>query len=235
MHRTSALNNPDAPLGHHWQDATHITFGVATIGLRVQGYKLEGSLFTGREPNENRYNFDKPKFDSYSIRLAANPTEEFALQGSHAFLKSPESIDPNENQRRTTASIIHNKIFKDENILSTSLVWGFNNVINEHKEHSVLIESNFKLHRTNLYGRFEWIQKSGDELELSGLLQDEVFAISALTLGVNYSFFSIANTNLILGMQGSVFFPDKELIIFYGDNPLSLEVYLKISPSMIIH
>lgn len=34
MHRVSSMNNPDAPLGHHWQDATHITFGVATFGLR---------------------------------------------------------------------------------------------------------------------------------------------------------------------------------------------------------
>ena len=34
MHRTSAENNVDAPLGHHWQDATHITFGVATLGMR---------------------------------------------------------------------------------------------------------------------------------------------------------------------------------------------------------
>lgn len=34
MHRISSLNNPDAPLGHHWQDATHVTFGVATLGIR---------------------------------------------------------------------------------------------------------------------------------------------------------------------------------------------------------
>ena len=27
MHRLSAMDDPDAPLGHHYQDATHITFG----------------------------------------------------------------------------------------------------------------------------------------------------------------------------------------------------------------
>lgn len=32
MHRASAMNNPDAPLGHHWQDSWHITFGVVTAG-----------------------------------------------------------------------------------------------------------------------------------------------------------------------------------------------------------
>ena len=47
MHRTIALNDPDAPLGHHWQDATHITFGVATAGVRVGKFKGEFSSFTG--------------------------------------------------------------------------------------------------------------------------------------------------------------------------------------------
>ena len=32
MHRPSAMDDPDAPIGHHWQDSTHITFGVATPG-----------------------------------------------------------------------------------------------------------------------------------------------------------------------------------------------------------
>jgi len=39
MHRISALNDPDAPISHHWQDATHITFGVATVGVRIDKIK----------------------------------------------------------------------------------------------------------------------------------------------------------------------------------------------------
>src|SRR5581483_760599 len=35
MHRPSALPDPDAPISHHWNDATHITFGVATVGIRL--------------------------------------------------------------------------------------------------------------------------------------------------------------------------------------------------------
>lgn len=33
FHRPSAANIPDAPLGHHWQDSTHITFGSSREGL----------------------------------------------------------------------------------------------------------------------------------------------------------------------------------------------------------
>ena len=66
MHRPSAMDNLAAPLSHHWQDATHISFGVLTAGLFGRHWKLEGSAFNGREPNEERWGFDRIRFDSYS-------------------------------------------------------------------------------------------------------------------------------------------------------------------------
>jgi hypothetical protein len=54
MHRPSAMDNPTAPLGHHWQDATHISFGVLTAGVFTRTVKLEASAFNGREPDEER-------------------------------------------------------------------------------------------------------------------------------------------------------------------------------------
>ena len=74
MHRPSAQNDPVSPLGHHWQDATHISYGVATAGLYSRVWKLEGSWFNGREPDGNRWNLDLRQFDSYSGRLTVNPT-----------------------------------------------------------------------------------------------------------------------------------------------------------------
>jgi hypothetical protein len=79
MHRVTAMSNPDAALGHHWQDATHIAFGVATLGVRYKQFKLEGSNFTGREPDDNRYGFEKPRADSWAGRLNWNPTPALAL------------------------------------------------------------------------------------------------------------------------------------------------------------
>ncbi len=110
MHRISSINNPDAPLGHHWQDATHITFGVATLGFRYKIMKFEFSNFTGREPGEDRYNFDKPRFNSWAYRFSVNPTDNFAIQFSQAFIKSPEALEPEENITRTTASVLQWKI-----------------------------------------------------------------------------------------------------------------------------
>lgn len=70
MHRASGMDYPDAPLAHHWEDSTHITFGVATLGYNFGNIKVESSAFNGREPNENRYSFDSPSLNSYSGRVS---------------------------------------------------------------------------------------------------------------------------------------------------------------------
>jgi len=79
MHRFSGLSLPEAPITHHWLDSTHITFGVATLGVAWRGVRLEGSSFTGREPDEHRWNFDKPTFDSWSGRLSVNPSADLSF------------------------------------------------------------------------------------------------------------------------------------------------------------
>ena len=130
MHRLSAMDNPDAPISHHWQDSTHIVFGVATAGLqwsRNGGIKVEGSVFTGREPDEVRYDFDRPRFDSFSGRVSWNPIANLALQVSHGYIKSPEALDPDTKVHRTTASAIYNQPLGRDTNWSTSFVWGQNN------------------------------------------------------------------------------------------------------------
>ena len=56
MHRFSGMNDPEAPIGHHWMDSTHVTFGVLTAGYVYDRWKIEGSLFNGREPDRYRWN-----------------------------------------------------------------------------------------------------------------------------------------------------------------------------------
>jgi hypothetical protein len=126
MHRYSALFNPEAPLGHHWMDSTHITFGVATMGCIYDTFKIEASAFTGREPDQERFNFDKSRFDSFSLRLAWNPTEDLAFQTSYAFLNAPEQLEPDVNTKRYTISALYNKQFDTGN-WQTAAIIGINN------------------------------------------------------------------------------------------------------------
>lgn len=235
MHRPSALNNPDSPLGHHWQDATHITFGVATLGFRYKKFKLEGSSFTGREPDENRYDFDKPRFDSRAARLTYNPSAQWSLQASTSFVKSPEAIDPDEDVYRSTASVLHSKRLAGSNRYWTSTAnWGYNYVDADHQEHSVLLETNLQDDKVAVYGRYEWIQKSADELGFRDPVfgHDDVFGIHALTVGANRQLYQIGAVHLHAGAQLTAFRPDSQLHPYYGQLPVSGQVYLRLFPAL---
>lgn len=237
MHRISAYSNPDAALGHHWQDATHITFGVATLGFRYGKFKLEGSSFTGREPDENRSGFDKPRFDSYSARLQFAPSANWTAQVSRGFLKNPEVVHPGDVVR-TTASVLHSKPLGGFNRYWTSaLVWGMNQEGGHHAEHSVLAETNVQLNRWAVYGRYEFVQKSSEELSNGdGQFEDvgeQLYNVNALSLGINRQIAYFANTMLHAGVQATVHATDRRLEFAYGKNPVSAQVYLRILPGLL--
>jgi hypothetical protein len=235
MHRPSSFNITDSPLGHHWQDATHITFGVATLGFRYRIFKVDGSLFTGREPGEARYGFDRARFDSYAYRVTANPSRQLSLQVSKAFIKSPEAVDADEDVNRTTASVIHALPLGAENkSLNSALIWGYNDSGENHQENSFTLESNLQLDRFAVYGRYEYIEKSAEELLLEQFEAHELFEIRALTIGVNYTVLREWNTNFSLGAQGSLYAAGSELDPIYGNNPTSLQVYLRMSPTLML-
>jgi hypothetical protein len=245
MHRPSAANLPTAPLGHHWQDATHIQFGVATLGVRYRNAKLEGSLFTGREPNENRYRFDRPRFDSYSARLSVNPSDNLALQVSAAHLNSPEELEPDDNVDRATASVMHNASVGNGGILSSTFVWGMNRHNGTEEttySNSFLMESNWQAKQFNLFTRLETLQQNYDELVLPALTDHEAHTnrqVAAFTLGASKYVAKTKAGWLDLGLTGTLNTFDSSnatLVQAYGKNPLSFEVYLRfIAPRMSMH
>ncbi len=232
LHRSSAESNPDAPLGHHWQDATHIVFGVATLGLTYKQFKLDSSVFTGREPDENRFNFDKPRFDSYSARLSVNPSDHIALQVSGAFIKSPETLEPETDIRRTTASVMYTFPISDKDYCSTTLLWGMNKPIEGEAQHSSLVESSIQLGIISPYVRIELIQKPAEELGLESF-GHQLFLVSAFTLGAVKDIISAGGLSLGLGTQGTIYGVEKELEPYYGKRPFSLQVFLRLRPAML--
>jgi hypothetical protein len=235
MHRVSAMNNPDAPLGHHWQDATHITFGVGTLGFRYKNLKAEGSIFTGREPDENRYNFDKARFDSYSYRLSFNPTENWALQFSQGFINSPEALEPDEDVTRTTASVLYAKKMGNDKHISAAAIWGLNDKGTDHKEHSFLLEGNYQCSKNAFYGRYEYIQKTKEELDLDNGYPETNFNIHALTAGYNRQLIHFSNIDLVAGTQFTLHGVDKDLQTLYGKTPVGFEIYLQFRPTLHKH
>lgn len=232
MHRASSSDNPDAPITHHWIDATHITFGVATMGVRVGEFKIEGSSFTGREPDENRYNLDKAKFDSWSGRFSFNPSQNWALQISHAYIKSPEALHPGENIYRTTASAQYARELMNDHSFNATVVWGMNKLKNEDGENAALLETSYRVKKFAFYGKYEYVQKSTEELHLDeNVYGNNLFNVHAYTLGLNYDLLQLKKTNIATGMHFTFYNDDKRLYSLYGKNPSAFEVYLRIYPS----
>ena len=94
VHRISAAENPAAPLSHHLQDSTHISYGVVITGFVIDRFKVEASAFNGREPDERRYDFDLAPLDSWSVRLSAAPGRNWTAQYSYGRLMHPDAIEP---------------------------------------------------------------------------------------------------------------------------------------------
>ena len=232
MHRLLAYDLADAPIGHHWQDATHITFGVVTAGLNFGSrFKVEASDFTGREPDENRYSFDKPRFDSYSGRLSYNPDANDALQLSYGFVKNAEGDGA--DQHRITASWLYNRPLGEDANFTTALVWGQNNLTTEGKTNSYLAEADYQRGRDTVFTRIENIQKSGHELVLPEESQTgRKFTLGAYTLGYVRDLTNGTGIDTGLGFAVTADTKPSALDADYGGGtPVSLQVYLRLRPS----
>jgi len=234
MHRFSGMENPEAPLSHHWLDSTHVTFGVATLGWIRNGVKLEGSVFTGREPDENRYDIESPKMDSWSLRASWNPSPDWAFQVSRGHLKSPEQLEPETDLDRTTASAAYNRPLANGN-WQTTLAWGRNDREGGEVTDALLLESAATCRRHTLFGRAERLENDelfghGHEGEVPGDHPDkaEVFTVGKLSLGYIYDAFLGESWRGGIGLLGSLAVVPDDLKEEYGDNPVSWMAFLRV-------
>lgn len=157
MHRASGMDDPAAPITHHWLDSTHVTFGVATLGIVRGDWKLEASQFSGREPDQHRFNFDNPRMDSTAVRLSYNPDEHWSMQVSWGHLNSPEQLEPAGDERRTTASATYVTNFGDESSLAATVAWGLKSLSNGQNLNGVLAEAELvPADLWTLFSRAEW-------------------------------------------------------------------------------
>ena len=237
MHRLSGMDNPDAPIGHHWQDATHITFGVVTAGYTYDKFKFEASAFKGREPDENRWNFDKPKLDSFSGRFSYNPTKEWSFQISHGYLKNPEPAEPEVKiRRRTTASAIYNKNLTNDRNWSNAFVWG-RNKDDEGGTNAFLYESNYQFQKNTIFGRAEQVQKSAHELVLEdAIYQNRNYLVGAFSVGYIRDIVKDKGIDVGLGAMATYNHNPASLTPVYGGtNHGGLQIFMRFRPSRMKH
>lgn len=230
-HRASAISDPVAPLGHHWQDATHISYGVVTGGVFVPFGKIEGSWFNGREPDEDRYDLDLRVPDSWSTRLTVAPVSAIAGQFSYGHLASPEALHPDRPVRRVTASVTVNQPLEGEGNWATTAAWG-RNVEGDHAGDSALVETNLAAGtHVNLFGRVEYVVKSGEDLQVGGS-PDAEYGLGSLALGHVFTVEALPSWMVGLGVRGSVTVLPESIEDEYGTRlPLGALVYLQARPA----
>ena len=243
MHRTSGMDIPTANITHHWQDATHISFGAVTGAIFTRRVKLEGSVFNGREPDEHRWGIDRIRLDSYSGRLTVNPTAHWSLTAGYSWLKSPEALHPDESLHRLTASVLHGRKLGADGQWSSALIWGANKPSGHHgMTHGVLGETEAVLDaRNTVFARAEYVQKSADDLVLDDASAvpagvavfdaDHVFEVGAVSAGYIRELGRWRWATIGLGAQGTINVVPGSLAEVYGSRtPVGASIFLRLRP-----
>ncbi|MBL8218682.1 MAG: hypothetical protein JNL62_05615 [Bryobacterales bacterium] len=231
-HRASAMELPQATLGHHWQDATHIANNVLTLGLQYRTVRLEASGFRGKEPNENRWNIDMGHMDSWSGRISWQPARNWLAQVSAGRLHRPETFHP-DDVVRTTASLHYTR---GATGWSSSVIWARNRkTIGQYATNSFLAETVKPVTRNNLItARYEWSQR--DELfeydhhlahELYERTGKRAFDVNALTIGYTRELGAARALRTAAGFNVTAYAIAGELKPFYGSRPAAVSVFLR--------
>lgn len=233
-HRASAAELPEAPLSHHWQDSTHISYDVVTAGIKYKTVRLEASGFYGTEPGENRWIINSGSINSWSTRLSWLPTRNWAAQVSVGRLTHPEQLEPGDVVR-STASVEYSRPMQGST-WSTSAIWGRNHETFFHRDtNSYLLESVAPWRSRNFFtGRVELVDKDelfADQPDLEALLASTVgstFRIGAYTAGYTRDIGTFDKIETGLGANITGYSMPAAIRPYYGSHPIAVSVYLRV-------
>lgn len=234
-HRASAMEIPQAALAHHWQDSTHIANNLVTGGFSWDKLRIEASGFRGKEPNENRWNIDMGRMDSWSARLSASPTRNWMAQVSGGRLKQPEQFHLDDVDR-LTASVHHIATRPGGNYWASSFIWARNyKTVSDYATQAITAETLVPFHRKNFVtARFEWSQR--DELfendhdlahEIEERTGKRAFDVAAYTVGYTRDIALFRNVQTGLGANVTAYGIDSALKPYYGNRPWGVSVFVR--------
>jgi hypothetical protein len=227
MHRMSAMDSPEAPITHHWLDSTHIVFGVATLGWAHRDFKVETSAFRGREPDEDRWDIERPELDSWSVRASWNPSPSLSLQASYAEVTGPEQLDPDEDETKLSASAIHT-VRLGQGWWSSTAAWGRKTNDHDESKDAWLLESAWSPdERWTVFGRVE--RTETDELvPAAGGGHGDLYTVSKASVGAVRDWQVTDRVQLGVGALYSVNQVPAALEPVYGGDPDGGMVFLRL-------
>jgi hypothetical protein len=231
-HRPSAASEPGAPLGHHNQDFTHTSFGVATLGLFTRSLKIEGSLFNGWHPDDERTGFDRIRLNSAAGRISMSPSPRWVMAAWYGHLAASTGTHAHAAVDRIGASLLYTLPRGNGSEWSTALIYGADLAAGGAPPlHTVLLETRVALGQANvLFGRVEALRRSAGDLALTGSVSRTV-RIGAVSAGYSRTLPALhlmGPLEAAAGARGTINLVPGELDRFYGTTPLGGIVYLQL-------
>jgi hypothetical protein len=230
MHRESAQGNMDAPLGHHLQDATHISSSV--IGARIQsGNTTAGvSAFCGLEPSPQSVDLKMCRPDSYGARLQQKLSGSLTVGGSLARISSTHPNQVPERERSLAVWVSTHHALRGGATLSTFAT--ATQVVHPDEArtlHSLLTEANYQQGSDRAFLRAERLERTPEQLQLAPRDgSDRPRSIHALSVG--YERQVLARSVYDVGVGGAL----TQLMLprtfqdAYGGNPRSLKISVRV-------
>jgi hypothetical protein len=227
MHRLSILDDPEAPITHHWLDSMHITNGVLTIGYVHGTFKVEASRFHGREPDQFRYRIEPGPLDSSAVRLSWNPASRLALQVSWARQASAEQLAPHQDESRASASAIYTVPLEEDRFWSSTAAYGYRRSSAGPHLAAYLLESTVKpLELWTIFARAE--RETNNELiDLQGL-PGPVYDVAETSIGAIRDLRISTHVKVGLGALYTLNFLPASLSVRYGHQPAGMAVFARV-------
>ena len=246
MHRRSAAADPVAPIGHHWQDASHVSYGVAGVSLRRWHAALEMTAFNARESDFKSAwpDFSHGRLDSFAARAGWGGWP-VGLAAWWGYLKSHDPIYPSMQMHRYGASAAIERPGIGNGTWSSLAVWGMNVHHHDGQSHlllhgdpnaspharssSVLLESSLGIgSRLSVSGRVERVMKNGEELGFLGGDLMSLHEVRTAAFGARRDVAASRYAVLSLGARGSISFLPSSLELAYGTRrPMGLDLYFQ--------
>jgi hypothetical protein len=207
---------------------------VITVGVTHRSVRLEASGFHGREPDESRWSIQSGAVDSWSTRLTVNPAQDWSFQYSIAQLHSPEALQPTEDIRRMTVSLMYNRPIHEGNWASM-ILWGRNQSLSDGNiGNSYLLESTLRFFNRNyVWTRMENVDRTNElllgEAPLpSGFVERYFARVQAYTVGYDREIGKLHHASIAIGGQFTWYGVPQVLEAAYAAHPVGGVAFLRV-------
>jgi hypothetical protein len=191
MHRASARDNPDAPLGHHvGQDVGHISSTVLAASLALGAFGAEASAFNGDEPQPTHVDLPLGPVNSGALRLSYALRPGHRIAASIARVHQQDELFPGSRTAMRAGASVQNRWTMGRGTLDHSLIFGsIARAPVGVTLHSLLDEGTFARGAQDWWWRAELLQRLPMELALPiGATPgaNDARWVSALTVGYTH-------------------------------------------------